>query len=207
MSVISQARAVPRAVVGAGLSLARVPVKTAARVTGQRDNATWAPTLAFEGLEANIETVVGSLLRDDTLVSRGRLRQAKVAKARQADRLEAVAHTHRAKASDTLAKRRQKAEQQREQAQQTAAQREQAIEQQADRQERQVEQKAAAKAVAAKSVAAAQERQIERQERDARAEVLEHEKQALTAEKQAVEAADTVATIDDSIEGTKAARD
>lgn len=206
-AIIGQARAVPRAMVGAGLGLARVPVAAAARATGQRDNIAWAPGLVFEGLEANVETLVGSLLRDDTLVSRGRLRQAKVAKLRRAGQLEVVADTHREQAGHTLAQRREQAERQREQARKTATRREQAIEGQAQQQERQVERQAATKAAAAGAVKQAQDQLAERQAREAKAEVLDREAEALAAEKQALDAADTVATIDETIEGTKAARE
>src|SRR4051812_2446418 len=112
MSVITKVRAVPRGVVGAGLGLARLPVTAAARASKQTGNEQWAPTLAFEGFEAGIETIVGSLLRDEALPSRGGVRQAKVAQLRKAAQPETVSARVREKADDELVPRREKAEQQ-----------------------------------------------------------------------------------------------
>jgi hypothetical protein len=207
MSVISHVRAVPRVVVDAGLTLARVPVTAAARATGQRGNAAWPPALAFEGFEAGVETAVGSLLRDDTLVSRGRLRHAKVAKARRADQLEVVAESHRERADETLAERREQAERRRTQARRAADDREEAIEAQAEEQARRAERDAAKKAAGAAAVKRAQDRAVDRQEAAVRAETLDHEAEALAAEKKALDAAETVAAIDDTIDGTKVARE
>jgi len=67
------------------------PPRASARLRGQQPNEQWPPALAFEGLEAGVETVLGSLLRDDVLVEQGRMRQAKVAQLRKAEQLETLA--------------------------------------------------------------------------------------------------------------------
>src|SRR4051794_41855761 len=83
MSTLMNVRNLPRTVVKTYLSAARLPLNAVARANGQQDNEQWPPALAFEGFEASVETVLGSLLRDDTLLEAGRLRPAKVAQLRQ----------------------------------------------------------------------------------------------------------------------------
>jgi len=206
MSIVTTVRAVPRAAVGAGLGLARLPVSALARVASQTSNEQWPPTMAFEGFEAGVETLVGSLLRDETLVSRGRVRQAKLAQLRRALTLETVASEQREQADVQFQAKREQAEQQRQVAAERAQQREQQLEQQAAQRERAVEQKAAKKAAAAREVKAAQDKSLQRQERAGKATALDKEAEALSAQKQALDAEATVDVIDESIDGTKAAR-
>lgn len=206
MSVVTKVRAVPRTVVGAGLGLARLPVSAAALATRQRANEEWPPALAFEGFEAGVETVVGSLLRDETLVERGRVRQAKVAQVRKAMQLETVADQQRERADEEFRTRQERAEQQRQQAEARAETREQQVEQEAARREQQVRKSAAKKAAANRQVKAKQDETLRRQERAGKAEALTEEAEAIAAQKEALEAQETVEVIDESIEGTKAAR-
>jgi hypothetical protein len=206
MNVVTRVRAVPRSIVGAGLGLARLPVTAAAVATRQRANEEWPPALAFEGFEAGVETVVGSLLRDDTLVERGRVRQAKVAQVRKALQLETVADQQRERADAEFRTRQERAEQQRQQAEQRAEQLEQQVEQEAARREQQVRQTAAKKAAANRQVKAKQDEALRRQEREAKAAALAEEAEAIEAQKDALDAQETIEVIDESIEGTKAAR-
>ena len=206
MSVITRVRAVPRGVVDAGLGLARLPVTVAARASKQADNEQWPPTLAFEGFEAGVETVVGSLLRDETLTARGRVRQAKVAQIRKAAQLETVSDQLREQADEKLVARQEKAEQQREQAERKADQREQQIVREEAARERQAEQKADAKAAAAAKADQARREAVEREAREAKAAALAKESKALGAEKAALEADKTVDAIDDAIDVSKAVR-
>jgi flagellar biosynthesis GTPase FlhF len=206
MSLINRTRALPRTVVGTGLGLARMPLTLAARAAGQKSNDKWAPTLAFEGFEAGVEGVVGSFLRDDVLVERGAVRRAKVAQLRRASELQTIAEQQREQADDEFQARREQADQQRAEAVQRADVQENVLQQQAAERERRVEQKAAEKAAANQRVVAAQRKTLAKQERAAKAESLTEEAQALAAEREALDAAETVDVIDDSIEGTKAAR-
>lgn len=206
MSVIAKVRAVPRGVVDASLGLARLPVTAVARVSRQTENDQWPPTLAFEGFEAGVETVVGSLLRDETLTARGRVRQAKVAQIRKAAQLETVSEQLRDQADEKLTVRREQADKKREQAERKAEQREQQIARDEAAREQQAAQKAAAKTAAAAKAEQAQREAVEREARDARAAALAKESQALSAEKAALEADKTVDALDDSIEVSKAVR-
>jgi hypothetical protein len=206
MSTVTRIQVVPRTAVEAGLRLARLPLTVATRAARQQDNAEWPPTLAFEGFEAGVETVAGALLRDRALQTRGRLRQAKVAQVRKAVELETIADQAREQADATLEARREQAEQVRERAEETAERRERQVGQQAAARLTQAQQKAAKKKAAAARVKATQDEALTRQERVATAEALAKESEALAVTKQALDAEETVEVIDDSIEGTKAAR-
>src|SRR3954469_6052633 len=106
----------PRTFINTYLSVARLPLKAVAKVSGQQENEQWPPTLAFEGFESSVETTLGSLLRDDQLLESGRLRQAKVAQLRKAAQLEAVADGTRQQAREEFTERREAAQTKRAQA-------------------------------------------------------------------------------------------
>jgi len=196
----------PRTVVNTYLSVARLPLNAVAKVSGQHDNEQWPPALAFEGFEASVETTLGSLLRNDLLLESGRVRQAKVAQLRKAAQLEAVADTKRELAQQEVRETREQAAAKRTAATQRAEQREQNIEREATQRKAQVGQKAAKQTAAAQQTKAAQEKVIERRERAATVQALAEESDALKAQQEALEAAETVDTIDQTIDGTKEAR-
>jgi hypothetical protein len=206
MSTLMNVRNLPRTVVKTYLSAARLPLNAVARANGQQDNEQWPPALAFEGFEASVETVLGSLLRDDTLLEAGRLRQAKVAQLRKAGQLEAVADTTRKRAREEFTERREAAQSKRTQAEQRAAAREQQIEREAEQRKNKVDDTTGKKKAAAQQVKAAQEKVIDRRERASTTEALSAEEQALKTQQDALDTAETVAVIDESIEGNKAAR-
>ena len=198
--------AFPRAVVSTYLSAARLPLNAVAKARGQQDNEQWPPALAFEGFEAGVETVLGSLLRDEQLAQAGRLRQAKVAQLRKAAYLETVAETKRRQADTQFVQRREQAEQKRQAAEQRAQQREQQVERQAQQRKAAADQAAERKKAAARKTAAAQEEVIERRERAGTLKSLDQEAKALKVQQDALDAAKTAEVIDESIEGTKEAR-
>lgn len=206
MSVLDKVQSVPRTVIGAGLDLARLPVNIAARASGQQGNDRWPPTVAFEGLEAGVETVVGSILRDDELVERGRVRQAKVAELRRAAWLETVAERKREQADAELADERRKAAAKRKEADRRTAQRKQQVDREAGERKQQVKQQAARKSAAASRVKQAQDEALTRAEQAATDQALATEQRALADKQQALDAAETVTAIDDAIEASKAAR-
>jgi len=196
----------PRTVVNTYLSVARLPLTAAAKVSGQAENDQWAPALAFEGFEASVETRLGSLLRNSDLRESGRVRRAKVDKLRTAAKLEAAADAKRDLAQQDVRRTRETAAAKRKAATQRAEQREQNIEREAAQRVTQAEQKAAKQAVAAEQTKIAEEKVIERRERAAAEAALAEEADALKTQQQALDAAETVETIDETIEGTKEAR-
>ena len=195
----------PRTVIKTYLSAARLPLNAVAKANGQQGNEQWPPALEFEGFEASVETVLGSLLRDDTLIEAGRLRQAKVAQLRKAAELEAVADTTRQQAREEFTERREAAQAKRTQAEQRAAQREQQIDATPSSARTRSTRRPPRRA-AAQQVKAAQEKVIDRRERAATTEALTNEEKALEAQQEALDTAETVEVIDETIEGNKAAR-
>jgi len=196
----------PRTILNTYLSAAKLPLNVVAKARGQQGNEQWPQALAFEGFEAGVETVLGSLLRDDELVETGRLRQAKVAQLRRAAYLETVAETKREQADEQFAQRREQAEQKRRDAARRAQQREQKVEQEARQRKAAADRAAAKKRSAARKTAAAQEEVIDRRERAATVQSLDREAEALTVQQEALDAAKTAEVIEESLEGTKEAR-
>jgi hypothetical protein len=196
----------PRTVINTYLSVARLPLNAVAKASGQKNNDQWPPALAFEGFEASVESVLGSLLRDDHLLESGRVRQAKVAQLRKAAQLEAVAESGREAAQQEFNERLDDAKAKKETAEQRAEKREQQLEREAQQRKAQAEQKAAKQATSARQSKAAVDKVIDRQERAATTQALTKESEALKKQQEALEAAETVNVIDETIEGTKEAR-
>jgi flagellar biosynthesis GTPase FlhF len=204
--LVTNARKLPGLVVGTTMQAARLPLTAAAKAAGQAGNDEWPPSLMFEGVEAAVETTVGGLLRDDTLVSRGRLRQARITKLKEAAQLEAIAESERTDAQDELAARKQAADKRREQIEETAEQREKRLEQEAAKRKQEVAKTAAHRKAATAKQTAAQRKQLEKQERDAKLAAAEAESKALSKEKAALVAEDTAVALDDAIDVNREAR-
>jgi hypothetical protein len=197
---------VPRVVVEGYLSTARLPLTAIQRVAQQQDNQQWPPRLAFESFEAGVETVVGALLRDPALLDKGRLRQAKLTALRRASELEAMAEVERERADEQLAARQEQVAEQRAESQRRADQRTRELERQAELHERKVAAKAAKQTTAARRTKAAKDKTIDSRERVAKTAALAEESRALSTARDALEADETVDVIEDTIDGTKAAR-
>jgi hypothetical protein len=206
MTLTDTIHAAPRIAVDTSLRLVRLPLTVAGQLSGQGANEQWPPALAFEGFEASVETVVGSILRDEALVEKGRIRQAKVAELRKAAYLQTVAEQQRENATQTLQERREKAAADRQEAERKAQQRDRELEQQAQRKQKAAQEKAERKASAARKAKAARDEAITKQERSAKAAALAEEAKALDLTEQAIEEQRTVETINETLEGTKEAR-
>jgi hypothetical protein len=206
MSITDKVRVVPRGVVGTYLRAGRIPLTFAERVARKQGDDKWAPSLAYEKIQATVETRLGNLFRDDALAAKGRLREEKVAQLKRSSKLEGIAEQQRDVADETFERRRDQAERKRTDAERKAQKREQELERQAQVRERKVQEKAAKKTSAANELKVQQDKAIERRERVAKSEALAKESEALTAAKAALEAERTVDVIDDTLEGTKQAR-
>lgn len=203
---LDTARQLPGLFVGTTLQAARLPLTAVARVAGQTSNEEWPPFVAFDTAEAAVERTLGSLLRDDSLLSRGRLRQARVAKLKDAAQLEAVAEQKRRQADAELAARKQAAEARREQVEETAEQREQRIEQQAAQRQAKVAKAAAGKKAAVRKQTAAATAALDKQERRAKLAAADAEASALDLERAALAAEDAAITADAKIDESKRLR-
>lgn len=199
-------QAIPRTVVTTYLSAARLPLTLAAKVSGQEENEQWPPVLAFESFEASVQTMAGSLLRDDELVKAGQLTRVKVAELRKAADLETIAQTAREQARDELSEERERADRKRQGASQRARQREQKAEHEAQQRKAKVKRKTAEKVAAAERVEQAQTEAIDRRERGVTRQALAKEKGALKAQKQALSASEAADSAGEAIDRSKAAR-
>lgn len=204
--IATYAKRIPRTVTYGYLRVARLPLRAIERVAGQRDNSLWPPTMTFEQAEANVEALVGALIRDEDMTQSAEVRRAKLAKLREAAVLEAEAGRRRQQADETFESRRGKAEQRRTAAAQQAQRQKEQLEQQADKREQAAKQKAAKKTAAARKVKAQQDEVIERQERAAQLKALDAESEALATAKAAADTEATVDVIDDTIKGEKETR-
>lgn len=203
---IDTARQLPGFVVGTTLQAARLPLSAVARVTGHGGNDAWAPVVAFDSAGAAVETTLGSLLGDETLVSRGRLRQARLEKIKQAAELEAVAERKRRQAADELEAKRDALAERRQQVEETAEEREARIEQQAAKRQAKVAKAASTRKAAARKQAAATEKSIEKQERQAELAAANAEATALDLERAALSAEDAAIATDEAIDESREAR-
>jgi hypothetical protein len=204
---LQQLQKLPGTVVRTGLQAARLPLNAAESVLRRGEQSgEWAPAIAFEGIEANVKRVAGSLLRDETLVEEGRLEQAKVDKLRKAARLEAIAREHEQSADAEYRQRIESDEQRRAQVAKQADQQETALERQRAARERAAEEEKQRKAAAARKVEAATKKAVEKNARSARATRVEAETTAVARERKAVEAKAGVVQLDEDLRATKAAR-
>src|SRR4051812_30200932 len=163
-----QLQQLPGTLVRTGLQAARLPLNAAESVLRRGEQSgEWAPAIAFDGIEASVKRVAGSLLRDDTLVQEGRLEQAKVDKLRKAARLEAIAREHEQAADTEYRQRVQTDEQRRAQVAKQADQQETALERQRAARERAAEEEARRKAESAQKVDAAAKKAVEKNARNA----------------------------------------
>jgi hypothetical protein len=206
MNVMTTVQTLPRVVVEGYLRTVRLPLNAVERVTGQQHNEQWPPALAYEGFEAGVETVLGALLKDPDLVDRGRLRRAKVAQLRKAAELQTLADHERLQADEQLDQQEARIDEERADAERRAEQRKQEFERQAAVHESKVRAKAANKTAAARRTKAAADTAIDGHERTVRTAALSEEAHALSVAKQALEADETVDVIEDTLEGTRAAR-
>jgi hypothetical protein len=206
MTITDTAHKLPRVLVQSYLHAARIPLTAVARLARQQDNEQWPPTLAYQSFEAGVETIVGSVLGDTTLVENGQLRKARIAELRKAADLSTVAEQERTIAETNAEERRAKIAADRKETERRAQQSKQDIERQAELHEQKIQEKATKKATAARRAKARQEEAIGRQARVAKTSALTAESRALSIAKDALQADEKVEFIDETLAGTKAAR-
>jgi hypothetical protein len=206
MTRTTSARALPRLVIGTSLELARLPVAIAAGVAGRQGDDRWGPNMAFEQWQARIEGAFGAALRDEALRDRSRLRLDRVEQLRRSASLDAAAAAERAQAARGYEESRAAAERQRRAASRAAGQRKQAADRQAAQRQRRVAQRAAERAAAARETQQAHEEAIDQRARVARAESLAEEAAAIDATREALDAANTVEVIEETLHGSREAR-
>lgn len=206
MTVLNTVRVLPRIVIGGYVQAARLPLTAVQRLAHQQDNETWGPAIAFDSIEAQLETALGVVLRDDTLLTKGSVKAARVEELRKAATLDNVADIKVADAEAKRKARQAEIAEEREEAARRAEQSKADIERQAALHEQKVKEKAAKKAAAARKVKAAQNKAIDREERDAKSKALAAESRALTVAKEAVEVKEAATQTEAEIERSKQER-
>ena len=197
---------IPRTVVRTYLQAARLPLTAAEQVFNKTQTEDWAPTLAFETLEAQVLELAGNALNDEELRQQGRLVRAKVAQLKKAAELEAEAAAKRAEADAEYRDRKRADEQARARVEEQADQREAAIKAEKARKKREADEKARAKAETSRKIEAAQQKQLTKQERAAAKTRITAEQQAIAEERKALAAEEQVLDLDAALETTKAVR-
>jgi hypothetical protein len=201
-----QLNTIPRTAVKATLLGLRLPICGVEALTGQTGNASWPPAIAFEGFEAGVKQVVGSILRDEELVDEGRIQQAKVTELRRAVELEVQADQTRAAGARELRERRARAKEERTKAAQDALRREQMIERDKRAAEQRVERELAEKAAAIEATAERRDKRVAAVERDASLTRVEQESAAVARQRRAVQATKAANNAGDALERKKAQR-
>lgn len=197
---------IPRTVVRTYLQAARLPLTAAEQLFNKTEAEDWAPTLAFESLEAEVLEFMGNALKDEELLQQGRLVRAKVAQLKKAAELEATAEAKRAEADAEYRNRKQADEQARKRVEQQADQRESAINAEKARKKREADEKARKQAETAHKIEAAQQKQLTKQERAAAKTRINAEQSVIAEERKALAAEEQVLNLDAALDKTKAIR-
>lgn len=197
---------IPRTAVRATLLGLRLPICGVEVLTGQTGNASWPPAMAFEGFEAGVKQVVGSILRDEELVDEGRIQQAKVTELRRAVELEVRADQKRAAGDRELREQQARAKAERNKAEQDALRREKVIERDQRAAEQRVAQELAKKAAAIQATAQTRDKRVTAAEREASLTRVDQESTALKQQRRAVQATKAAGNASDALERKKAER-
>ena len=201
-----QINTIPRTAMKATLVGLRLPICGIEVLTGQTKNASWPPAVAFEGFEAGVKQVVGSILRDSELVEEGRLQQAKVTELRRAVDLEVQAEQKRAAGDRELRERLARAEDERNKAEQDARRREQVVQRDKRAAEQRVEREVGEKATAIAATAQRTAKRVTAVERDARLTRIDQESTAVAQQRRAVRATKAAGNASAALERKKAQR-
>jgi soluble cytochrome b562 len=201
-----QLNTIPRTAMRATLMGLRLPICGAEVLTGQKENASWPPAMAFEGFEAGVKQVVGAILRDEELVDEGRIQQAKVTELRRAVELEVRADQKRAAGDRELREQQARADEERKKAEQDALRREQAIERDQRAAEQRVAQELGKKAAAIEATAQQRDKRVTAAEREASLTRVDQESTALKQQRRAVRAKKAAGDASDELERKKAER-
>jgi hypothetical protein len=199
-------KTINRTVVRTTLESLRLPLSTVERIAGQTDNEAWPPALLFQDFQSNALQLVGGFLRDDELVSQGRLQAAKVSELRRAAELELRAEQTRQEADTKLEQQRKAAAQDRQRTTQRAQSREQAVEQEVRQAEAQLTQEARQAQADIDAAAEKREREVAAKERNARLAALDREEKALAKQQAALASTDRAAALGEKLETKKQQR-
>jgi hypothetical protein len=196
---------IPDTIVSTPFAAARWPLTlVASRLADEVD--TWPPLLAFDSIEATVERSVGTVLRDERLIERGRSGQERVEHLRSAIETDAAADRLAEHARRRLESGREAADDLRTAAERRAADREANAQAREAQRKREAQESARRKKQAADKVARVAESAVDRKARAATLDTLQAEERALAKKQAALAAKRKGDRADAAIAATKAAR-
>lgn len=190
------------------LEAVRLPLTAAERVAqraGQQD-AVAQPALAFATFEASVKETIGRLTGDLTLQDLARLQRAELAQRSEALTKKAEAAATRTEVLSEADQRARNLERERVETERKAAEREQQAERDRLAAQQKVAAQAAKKEAATREAARKREQLIADQARQAEADRLQAEAEALTAKERAVRTQGEVLKLDKAVQAKKTAR-
>lgn len=199
-------KTINRTVVRTTLEGLRLPLSTVERLTGQTANEAWAPALLFGDFQSNALQIVGGFLRDDELVTEGRLQAAKLSELRRAGELELRAEQTRQQADAKLEQQRAAVAKDRQQVAQRAQARENAVEQDVRQAEQALAKEARDAQAEIDAAAEKRDRQVAAQERSARLAAADAESKALAKQQAAIASAERAGALGEKLETKKQQR-
>ena len=200
-------KTISRELINLNFRAARLPVSVYERVARRGDEAgTWPVAAAFDSAEASIKQTLGSVFRDEQLLTDARLQRAKVTQLREAMQQKAAAARTKAEAEARFEQRTTEAERQKERLEQQAQQREQELAREKAQAKQRVAEEAARKKQAAQKAAAARQQQIAADERAAELRRVQAEAEAVAEKERALNAEEQVTQLDAAAKATKRVR-
>ena len=160
---------IPRTLIKASLLGLRLPLTTVERVAriSNEPGEQWPPAMVFEAFEATAKQVLGGFVRDDELVTEGRLQQAKAAELSRAAQLEIRVAQERAAADERLQRRLARAEADRVQTESETRQRERELQRDKAQEQRRVRESAKRREARLDRTDQVRQRAVETKERSA----------------------------------------
>jgi hypothetical protein len=184
----------------------RLPLTGAEVLAGQRGNQAWPPSIAFDGFEASVKQVAGSVLGDRELLEAARLQRAKVEELRRADELDVRAEQKRSRANDEARSRTEQARAKRHDAAAKAEQRKDSIARTTQASKSRVDRDVTEKASRAKQAAGNRGKRVDAAERKAQLNRIERESEAVEQQRQAVKAAQAAGNAADKLAAKRSDR-
>jgi hypothetical protein len=207
MSIQTQIQGLTRTSVRSALRAASLPMRAAQTVAHRsgRDGE-WAPVLVFEGFEANVKKVVGTVLRDDSLREEGEREEERVSKLRRAKLLDAIATDEQDEARQRFNEREEALRRRRAATSRKAGELKNSVQEQRQQAKRPLEERAEQAHDTVDEEEKAAEKLLARHERAARAARVTKERAALDQERKAIQAEERVTRLDQELRSAKQAR-
>ena len=178
---------IPRTAITAYLDVVKWPAETGLRLAGRAEGPA---ALALDRVDGTLRTVIGGVLRDETLRQDGARRLTAANERARAQRLRAEAELRRERADEQLDEGREEANRQRRAAAERAEQTRQRAEEREDERRRKAAESERRRKEASERAEAAVEESIEERAKRERLETLEQRAEALERQDDALTARD-----------------